>query len=51
MDLVRLVPRTILVTTDMIAEKTFGSISRIARNTNQKIHSSLGINRASTPNK
>ncbi len=42
MDLVRLVPRTVLIATDYAAEKTFGNISRLCNKINGKIHDTLG---------
>ncbi len=42
LDLVRFVPRTVLIATDTLAEQTFGRISKIAKDVNEKVHGALG---------
>lgn len=36
-DLARVIPRTVLIATDYVGEKTFGTISRLAKKTEAKI--------------
>lgn len=45
MDVLRLIPRTALIVTDIVSEKTFGLVSRGCRSINEKIHKTLGTRR------
>lgn len=42
LDLARFVPRAVLIATDTLAEQTFGRISKMAKDVNDKVHATLG---------